>query len=169
LFREPEQWYRFKFFLCMSVFLTSSVSVADEFANIDRGNYRTGGSINGGYSTYAVGSLTFSPLFEYFLLNRFALGVSAYYTTSPALSSITVGPIFTYYFWQNEKWTAYCEQRFAYAFSTTTNSIWSSHTGVGINYFFIRQVSLGPQIILFKNLNDIGFSFTTTATFSIYF
>ena len=155
--------------LLIALFLTPSITFADEFANIDRGNYRTGGSINGGYSTYAVGSTTFAPLFEYFLVDHFALGVSAYYTTSSSTNSITVGPIFTYYFWQFEKLTLYAEQRFDYASSSTSSPIWSSYTGLGINYFFIRQISFGPQLILFKNLNDIGFQFTTTASFSIYF
>jgi hypothetical protein len=158
-----------KLCLFIALCLVPSISFSDEFANIDQGNYRTGGSINGGYSTYAVGSTTFSPLFEYFFLNRLALGVSAYYTTSGAASSLSLGPMVSFYFWQHEKWTLYAEQRFAYATSTTASPIWSSHSGLGFNYFFVRQVSLGPQVILFKNLDEIGFQFTTTVTFSIYF
>jgi hypothetical protein len=169
-------------YLLLAVLLSSSAAnAATEFANINQGDVRVGGSLGVGYSTYSSTIVSVNPYAQYFFADNVAAGLDVDMFFSNNESSYGVGPVLSYYFWNSEKWAAYIEQKFKYFTSEVhdqsllkTDPYWRTYTTLGANYFFAPYAALGPAFTYSRYLTGEHYDsqegvFDLTANFSIYF
>lgn len=152
----------------------TTIDVTQKPANILEKDWNIDGTIgfvkyNGRYSN--TSEYNFSANAQYFLANRFSLGLLMGYEKESSLSPIaSAGPVASYYFWQDGKVATFVRGFYrAGLTSSTVNSI----IGVvlGANYFIVPSVSFGPSIFYnfyesdYSNYSRIGISFG----FGLYF
>jgi hypothetical protein len=148
----------------------------NEFANINKGDFRLGGGISFGYSTYSQMIFSVAPNFSYFVADNFAIGLDLSGSFSKNHTYLNAGPSVTYYFATFKKWAFFGEQALSYHsyedrsdFSYFQNR-WSSRTSLGANYFFLPQIGFGPMLSFDKDLSGTtNDTMSLTGNFSIYF
>jgi len=136
--------------------------------NIKSGNLAVGGSFGSGYSTYSNVTFYLNPTLEYFVIDRLSLGGSIYYSNSSTYKSYGLGPSFSYYFWQQERWAAFFgggavyHDTFDGSYYSGYYNYWTAQAKLGLNYFVYPTVAFGPFLSYghtFSNQNsDISVS-----------
>jgi hypothetical protein len=159
-------------------FLVGQVSfAAEKFAKIRQGDVQvTAGfgstrSINGGSTNISI-----SGSVQHFLVDTFSLGLSASYSSSLNYDDYSVGPIFSWHFWEDGQWTTHIEEKMTYysyryySSYSYSDSYWVSRTSLGLNYFIVPNVSFGPALYYSYDFGmPRGSYYGLTGSFSIYF
>jgi hypothetical protein len=138
-----------KLLLVLSVLLAANANAA----NINKGDWEVGGSFDLSHTSESYSfnnrtSLTILGDFQYFIKDRFSLGLGAtYYTAGRNSSSGSVGPVATYYFASKSKWVPFVQVApINWTKFDGLRATYSSAVQVGAKYFFTDSVAFGPAL-----------------------
>lgn len=149
-------------------------------ANIKKGDLSISNSLDFSHKSIEGGSGTssfsLSNRNHYFIVDRFGLGGALGVFTTDGFALFTVGPSATYYLWTQEKLGLYFTQdvlfRVISGSSTVDANNFETISALGLNYFIIPAVAVGPAVEFFhrfgtsrlRTINEISF----VAAFSIF-
>ena len=86
---------KIRYFLCAVLF---SMIAFTSYAQTDKGHYLIGGDLPFSAQLNNVSSVSLSPQFAYFIVDKFALGGLIYLSTRGGYTSYALGPLARYYF-----------------------------------------------------------------------
>lgn len=167
---------------CIAVLMISFAALAAEepTGNFTKGHYMVGGSASMSHdssSSLSVSytSLTLSLPLQYFVIDRLALGgtfsLSHFESSGATFNTFGVGPAATYYFWNYGKLALFGAENLAWTKSTGSKSQWVWSNTLGLDYFFVPQVSIGPALnYTHRFTDDVVFnnSFSAFVNFRIF-
>lgn len=121
-----------------------------ETANIRRGNISLGGSITLDQvlesSTNAVSTFNTSLALQYFVIDHLGIGGAfSYNHASNTRDNSLLGPVLSYFFWEQRNLAAYVGASYSLGLTNATVTGRFNAT-IGANYFITPAVAVGPWL-----------------------
>ncbi len=141
------------FIFCFLIFISVNVKAEDvaEFElSLQQGKWNLG--LNGllGYNEQRGGAIRIEGDLQYFVADRFSLGVVARTDLFRGLENNSFGVVGTYYFFQLSKSAFYISQSLTWdqdkRYSTRRREFLNTQTTLGYNMFLNEGIALGPRL-----------------------
>jgi hypothetical protein len=159
------------FISVLFAFLFSALALAEESAvesdvgankYITKGHWTISGGASLSYNTGGSGAnLAIYPSAQYFVMDHLSVGGEAFVGLNSSYNTFGLGPAMTYYFGESERAVWFVSQAILYnryhydaGSLNYTETNWSSHTSLGMNYFLTPSVAVGPRAVF--NWNSRG-------------
>lgn len=120
-----------------------------ESDHVRRGNWEIGTNFGLGHSSLEGAMIDIQPRIQYFVFERFSLGVVGEYHHSDLLETRGVGPTMALYILQGRRWASYLSQTVVWSESSELEAgekIVSGLTALGLNYFVSSSSALGMSL-----------------------